>query len=101
MSGSPRRSGGSATAWGSPCLRRRGRERIIRTTGAPQHRKLRRGLHPERDLPAGRPGIEVANRGPERAVLVGLTTADNANGTLEELARLTETAGASVAGVVV
>jgi GTPase len=58
-------------------------------------------LHPERDTSPGRPGIEFTNRGPERAVLVGLASSAHANGTLEELARLAETAGASVAGVVV
>ena len=77
----------------------------MRTTGTPLGHKLRRGLAAEgaagetgRPLPDGLP-----RSGPERALLVGMigARADEGEETLQELARLAETAGAEVAGIVV
>jgi GTP-binding protein HflX len=45
--------------------------------------------------------IQLDGRAPERAILVSLVSGADDAGTLEELARLAETAGAVVAGVVV
>jgi GTPase len=62
---------------------------------------LRRGLHPQ-DRDASQPPLRRSPEdGQERALLVGLrTTARDGSGSLEELARLVETAGAAVVGVV-
>lgn len=54
-----------------------------------------------RDLDGQIPAVRASGLEPERAVLVGLTPHDGDGGTLEELARLAGTAGASVASVVV
>jgi GTPase len=58
-------------------------------------------LHPERQDHSARLVAPRTGREPERAVLVGLTSADDGAVALEELARLAESAGASVASVVV
>jgi GTP-binding protein HflX len=76
----------------------------MRTTGTPLGHKLRRGLasgtSPEGN---GRASDGVPRSGLERAVLVGMLEPREDEGAepLEELARLAETAGAEVAGVVV
>ena len=63
---------------------------------------MRRGLHPaDGRREDGGFAVPVDGGAPERAVLVGLISGDDERGSLEELARLTETAGAVVAGVVV
>jgi len=76
----------------------------MRTTGAAQGHKLRRGLSPaDRDVTPRSALVAVDGSGPERAVLVGLAgrfDADDA-ATLQELARLAETAGAVVADTIV
>src|SRR5579864_6251049 len=79
----------------------------MRTTGTPLGHKLRRGLEAgaggtvdgnDRPLTDGLP-----RSGPERALLVGMlgARADDGEETLQELARLADTAGAAVAGIVV
>jgi len=76
----------------------------MRTTGAAQGHKLRRGLSPaDRDATPRSTPVEVDGSGPERVVLVGLAgrlDADDSE-TLQELSRLAETAGAVVADTVV
>jgi len=77
----------------------------MRTTGTPLGHKLRRGLAAgtsrEDNGPASADG--VPRSGPERAMLVGMLEPREDEGAepLQELARLAETAGAEVAGVVV
>jgi GTP-binding protein HflX len=77
----------------------------MRTTGTPLGHKLRRGLAAgQASDDAARPAADDLPRsGPERALLVGMigARADEGEETLQELARLAETAGAEVAGVVV
>lgn len=79
----------------------------MRTTGTPLGHKLRRGLAAGADgapEDAGRgPAADLRRGGPERAVLVGMLAprADEGEETLQELARLADTAGARVTGMVV
>jgi GTPase len=64
---------------------------------------LRRGLHPaDRDYAPQVPLPQHVGPAPEQALLVGLVTraGQDGSGSLEELARLAETAGARVVGVV-
>jgi GTPase len=77
----------------------------MRTTGTPLGHKLRRGLAAGvgSELDGGAHADAPPRSGPERAMLVGLLGPREDEGAepLAELARLTETAGAHVAGVVV
>jgi GTPase len=58
-------------------------------------------LHAERQDLSERSSVAGTGRGPERALLVGRGSAENGGVALEELARLAESAGASVVSVVV
>src|SRR5579864_6980108 len=76
----------------------------MRTTGTPLGHKLRRGLAAGTSEESDRPLTDGLPRsGPERALLVGMIGAreDAGEETLQELARLADTAGAAVAGIVV